>query len=71
VGGSFGIAVMGAIMAHEAAGQQTVEAFMAGFQRSLLVASVIALAGAVVAFVLVRPHEEAEARGQDAVDLAA
>ena len=71
VGGSLGIAVMGAIMAHEAGGEQTVEAFMAGFQRSLLVAAVIALAGAVVAFVLVRPHEMAEAPGRDAVDLAA
>jgi len=63
--------VMGAIMAHEAGGQRTVEAFMAGFQRSLLVAAVIAVAGAVVAFVLVRPHEMAEAPGQGAVDLAA
>ena len=71
VGGSLGIAVMGAIMVHAAGGEQTVEAFMAGFQRSLLVAAVIALAGAVVAFVLVRPHEMAEAPGRDAVDLAA
>ena len=44
---------------------------MDGFQRSLLVAAVIALAGAVVAFVLVRPHEMAEAPGQDAIELAA
>jgi EmrB/QacA subfamily drug resistance transporter len=71
VGGSLGIAVMGAIMAHAAGGQTTVEGFMDGFQRSLLVAAVIALAGAVVAFVLVRPHEMAEAPGQDAIELAA
>ena len=71
VGGSLGIAVMGAIMAHAAGGLTTVEGFMDGFQRSLLVAAVIALAGAVVAFVLVRPHEMAEAPGQDAIELAA
>ena len=32
---------------------------MSGFQAALTVACVIAAAGAVVAFVLVRPHEEA------------
>ncbi len=57
VGGSLGIALMGAIMAREAAGRRTVDAFMDGFQRSLLVAAFIALAGAIVAFALVRPHE--------------
>jgi EmrB/QacA subfamily drug resistance transporter len=61
VGGSLGIAVMGAIVAHEAAGRTTVEAFMDGFQRSLLVAGFIASAGAVVAFVLIRPHEREDA----------
>jgi EmrB/QacA subfamily drug resistance transporter len=59
VGGSVGIALMGAIMAHEAAGRWTPETFMAGFERALLVAAGIALVGAVVAFVLVRPHEGA------------
>jgi EmrB/QacA subfamily drug resistance transporter len=60
VGGSVGIALMGAIVAHEAGGQRTIAAFMRGFERSLLVASAIALAGAVVAAVLVRPHEREE-----------
>ncbi len=56
VGGSIGIALMGAIMAHEAAGQRTTEAFLRGFSRSLTVASAIALAGAFVAAGLVRSH---------------
>ncbi len=62
VGGSIGIAVMGAIMAHEAHGRQTTQAFMDGFSRSLVVAAVIAVAGAIVAFALVRPHDRGEAR---------
>ncbi len=57
VGGSVGIALMGAIMAAEAGGRQTVAAFMDGFEVSLLVAAAIAFAGAIVAAVLVRPHE--------------
>jgi MFS family permease len=57
VGGTMGIAIMGAIVAHQAGGQRTVNAFMDGFQSALTVAAVIALAGAVVAFTLVRPHE--------------
>jgi EmrB/QacA subfamily drug resistance transporter len=56
VGGSLGIAMMGAIMAHEAGGSTSVDAFMDGFHASLLVASVIAFAGAIVAAALVRPH---------------
>ena len=71
VGGSLGIAVMGAIMAHEAGGRRTPEAFMDGFERSLLVAAVIALAGAVVAFVLVRPHENEVGSSAEAPELAA
>jgi EmrB/QacA subfamily drug resistance transporter len=73
VGGSMGIAVMGAIVAHEAHGVRSVDAFMAGFERSLQVAALIAAAGAVVAFVLVRPHEreEAEATRSEARELAA
>jgi Major Facilitator Superfamily len=66
VGGSVGIALMGAIVAAEANGVRTVQAFMNGFETSLLVASGIALAGAVVAAVLVRPHEREE-RPVDAV----
>jgi EmrB/QacA subfamily drug resistance transporter len=66
VGGSLGIALIGAIMAHEAAGRTSVEAFMDGFQRSLLVAAIIAATGAVVAFVLIRPHEREDVSRLDA-----
>ena len=58
VGGSIGIAMMGAIVVGAAAGERTPEAFLRGFERALLVASVIAVAGAVVAAVLVRTHLE-------------
>jgi predicted MFS family arabinose efflux permease len=68
VGGSVGIALMGAIMAHEAAGTWTPETFMAGFERALTVAAAIAVAGAVVAFILVRPHEGAGREGREAVE---
>jgi hypothetical protein len=44
---------------------------MDGFERSLLVAAGIALAGAVVAFVLVRPHELEAAEPTQAPELAA
>jgi EmrB/QacA subfamily drug resistance transporter len=71
VGGSIGIALMGAIVAAEAGGRRTIEAFMDGFERSLLVAAAIALAGAVVAAVLVRPHEREEAPGEAAPEIAA
>src|SRR3954468_22926989 len=60
VGGSLGIAVMGAILAHEVgdrklpSGAPTKEAFVDGFSAALVVAAVIAFAGAVVAAVLVR-----------------
>jgi EmrB/QacA subfamily drug resistance transporter len=63
VGGSIGIALMGAIMAHEVGGLKgpdvfrEPERFIDGFSTSLLVAAAIALLGAVVSFVLVRPHE--------------
>jgi EmrB/QacA subfamily drug resistance transporter len=89
VGGAMGIAVMGAIMAHEAGGTRppigaTLNAaqeaafkatFINGFQSALQVAAVIAAAGAIVAFVLVRPHEEAGRRAKadqhEAPELAA
>ena len=72
VGGSIGIAVMGAIVAHEVGGRRSPEAFVDGFQRALEVAGVIALVGAVVAAVLVRSHAGQEERGrEDAVELAA
>jgi EmrB/QacA subfamily drug resistance transporter len=86
VGGSVGIALMGAIMASQFGGHQpqpgaqlTAAAreafkatFMNGFQDALMVGALIAAAGAIVAFVLVRPHE-VEERGEraDAPELAA
>ncbi len=60
VGGSVGIAIMGAIVAAEAGGERTPAAFVAGFEKALLVAAAIAAVGALVAFTLVRPHEIAE-----------
>ncbi len=57
VGGSIGIALMGAIMAAQLTSPPTVESFMKGLERSLLVAAGIALAGAAVAAWLIRPHE--------------
>ncbi len=59
VGGSLGIALIGAIMAQQAGGSRTPQAFIDGFQSGLLVAAGIAALGAVVAFSLVRPHEGA------------
>jgi EmrB/QacA subfamily drug resistance transporter len=64
VGGTMGVALMGAIVAAEAGGERTPEAFMRGFERALLVAAAIAALGAVVAYVLVRPHAEAGRRAQ-------
>jgi EmrB/QacA subfamily drug resistance transporter len=61
VGGSIGVALMGAIVASKAGGVRTPEAFLDGFQSALLVAAVIAAVGAVVAYSLVRPHEGAGA----------
>jgi EmrB/QacA subfamily drug resistance transporter len=60
VGGSVGIALMGAIFAHEASGKPTIEGFTAGFERALIVAALIAFIGSAVAFALVRQeaHEE-------------
>jgi EmrB/QacA subfamily drug resistance transporter len=65
VGGSLGIALMGAIVAHVAAnslaaGHPRDVAFVAGFQRALEVAAAIALAGAAVAVGVVRQHRRAE-----------
>jgi EmrB/QacA subfamily drug resistance transporter len=71
VGGTMGIAIMGAIMAHEAGGERTPEAFMAGFERALLVAAAIAVVGAVVSYVLVRPHEGAGRRPREVAEPAA
>ncbi|HEU5009422.1 MAG TPA: MFS transporter [Gaiellaceae bacterium] len=62
VGGTMGVAVMGAIVASETGAVPTVDTFMRGFERALLVAACIAFLGALVAYVLVRPHEEATGR---------
>ena len=61
VGGSVGIALMGAILASGsntalAAGATKVDAFMNGLHHALYVAAVIALAGAATAFATVRSH---------------
>ena len=65
IGGSLGIALIGAIIAFEAGdGVRTPEAFVDGLQTALLVASGIAALGAIVAFSLVRPHEAARRAGQ-------
>jgi hypothetical protein len=61
VGGSLGIAVMGAILAAGTnsaldSGASPVDAFMNGLHHSLYVASAIALAGAVIACVTIRSH---------------
>ena len=56
VGGSMGIAVMGAIIAHQIGAERSKAAFVDGFSTALLVAAAIALLGALVAAALVRPH---------------
>jgi EmrB/QacA subfamily drug resistance transporter len=56
LGGSLGVALMGAIMAHEIGGRQTPEAFVHGLSVALEVAAVIAMAGALVAAATVRTH---------------
>jgi EmrB/QacA subfamily drug resistance transporter len=60
VGGSIGIALMGAIVAAQLTDPPTVDSFMRGFERALLVAAGIAIAGAIVAAVLIRPHDTRE-----------
>ncbi len=68
VGGSIGIALMGAIVADQVSKRPGVDGFMAGFERALIVASVFAFVGSIVAFALVRQEpEHASAR----VELAA
>jgi EmrB/QacA subfamily drug resistance transporter len=71
VGGSLGIAIMGAIVASATGGVRSPELFMDGFHQALRVAGVIALAGAIVAFVLVRPHEVEQAETPETHELAA
>jgi EmrB/QacA subfamily drug resistance transporter len=63
VGGSLGIALIGAIMAAEIGDRRSPEAFVDGFSTALVVAALIAFAGAVVAASTVRKvrHEAPEA----------
>ena len=61
VGGTMGIAVMGAIVASQMGATYDPQSFRAGFERAQLVAAGIAAVGAVVAFTLVRGHEEEHA----------
>jgi hypothetical protein len=70
VGGSVGIALIGAIIANEAGGRRTPEAFVDGFSTALVVASLIALAGAVLAVSTIRPSRRVEA-AEAASELAA
>jgi EmrB/QacA subfamily drug resistance transporter len=56
VGGSLGIAVLGAIILHEIGGRRTPDAFVDGFSTALVVAAAVAFAGALVAAALVRTH---------------
>ena len=56
LGGSAGMALIGAIMAGEIGGQQSHEAFVHGLSVSLEVAAAIAIVGALVALVTVRAH---------------
>ena len=70
VGGSLGIAVTGAIVAHVtstslAAGDSRPEAFVHGFQRGLEIAALIALAGAVVAVATMRTHRQRELHAEE------
>jgi EmrB/QacA subfamily drug resistance transporter len=67
LGGSIGIALLGAIMAHEAGGRATPAEFVHGLSRALDVSGAIALVGALIALVLVRPH----IRAGDSPDIAA
>jgi EmrB/QacA subfamily drug resistance transporter len=64
VGGSLGIAVMGAIVASQVNAPpgtpQAAQGFISGFQHALVVASLIALAGAFLAVATVRKYRHAE-----------
>ena len=69
VGGSLGIAIMGAIVAaardHDPGRRRTPTAFLTGFHHALEVAAVIALAGAVIAALTLRKvHHPEPAPGQ-------
>jgi predicted MFS family arabinose efflux permease len=71
VGGSLGIAVMGAIVASGAGGLHTSEAFLTGFHDALRVASLLAVAGAVVATAAIRKIEHPHPAQQPVVEAEA
>jgi EmrB/QacA subfamily drug resistance transporter len=75
VGGSLGIAVMGAIVAAyvhtPGRGPQAVAEFVQGFQRSLLVAAVIAFTAAIVAVAALRKPEHVEEQRAEVPEMAA
>jgi hypothetical protein len=58
VGGSVGIALMGAIVAAQAGSRVTAAAFVDGLHSALLVAAMITIGGAVVSAALVRNGRE-------------
>jgi hypothetical protein len=74
VGGSLGIAIMGAIVANAAAASKALDprvAFTDGLHNGLQVAALIAVAGSAVAFITVRkPQHAAEAHAQTLVEAA-
>jgi MFS family permease len=67
----FGIALMGAIMAHEIAGRATPEAFVHALSVAFVVAAAIALAGALTAAATTRNHVRPEAADEAIARLAA
>jgi hypothetical protein len=76
VGGSMGIALIGAIMAHQLGAVSGAELlrdpqrFVDAFSTALTVAAVIALAGAVVSAALVRPHEREASADETVPEIA-
>jgi EmrB/QacA subfamily drug resistance transporter len=61
VGGSIGIALMGAIMAGSIGGRATPQAFVDALSTAFVVAAGIALAGALIAATTIRSHVHTEA----------
>jgi EmrB/QacA subfamily drug resistance transporter len=58
VGGSIGIALMGAIIAHELGGRLTPDAYAHALSVALVVACVICFGGALLALTLIRSHAD-------------
>ena len=70
VGGALGIAVMGAILTSRqtsalSGGATPADAFLDGFQAALVVAAIVAFAGAVIAAVLIRKPRLTEAKSAE------